>query len=418
MVKTAESRDIYRSHFESSGIATLIAGKDGTISYVNQRFLDLSGYQRSEMEGIKKWSELIVNGNLTKMKQYHEFIDHNATVPAHSYEFKLAASKGSIRDVQIFRNPLIGTNDTAIFFVDITDLVRSRKQVSISEEKYRSLIESTDDSVYMVDRDCTYIFVNRQVLARLCVTETKIIGKRYGDFHDADDALEFAGYVEKVYETAASQPYEHRSGKDGQRCMLRTLSPIVEGGTGQVKFVAVVSKDITDLKKTEEKLKYLSLHDPLTSLYNRAYFEEEMHRLDNSRFELVGLIMCDIDFFKKFNDTYGHSCGDEVLKGVAKLIQNQTRSVDVAARYGGEEFCMLLPDTDEIAAVHIAERIRLGVEGMGFDYDGQKLSVTLSIGVARYDPNRDLTGKSVIDRADKAMYLAKQGGRNRVMASR
>jgi diguanylate cyclase (GGDEF)-like protein len=92
--------------------------------------------------------------------------------------------------------------------------------------------------------------------------------------------------------------------------------------------------------------------------------------------------------------------------------------LDVAARYGGEEFCMLLPDTDAASAEIIAERIRKGIEGMAIEYEGQKMSITLSLGVAQYDPNRDLAGKSVIDRADKAMYLSKQSGRNRVMVAR
>ncbi len=407
MVKTAKSHDLYRSHFESSGIATLIAGKDGTISYANQRFLDLSGYQRSEMEGIKKWSELIVNGNLTKMKQYHEFIDHNATVPAQSYEFKLAASKGSIRDVQIFRNPLIGTNDTAIFFIDITDLVRARKQVSSSEEKYRSLIESTDDSVYMVDRDCTYIFVNKQVLGRLSVTETNLIGKRYGDFHDADDTLEFAGYVEKVFETAASQRYEHKSGKETQSCMLRTLSPIVEGGTRQVKFVAVVSKDITDLKKTEEKLKYLSLHDPLTGLYNRAYFEEEMHRLDNNRFELVGLIMCDIDGLKLINDTLGHDKGDELLAVASQVIRRSFRENDVVARVGGDEFSILLPNSPRSKVEEICARIKGGV--VDYNRKNPHLPLGISTGFAiRTGPDQSMA--ELYREADNSMYKEKLFG--------
>jgi len=161
--------------------------------------------------------------------------------------------------------------------------------------------------------------------------------------------------------------------------------------------------------------------DMMTKLRMKHYFYTVLlEKMEESAFseKPLSVIMCDIDFFKKFNDTYGHSCGDEVLKSVAKLIQNQTRTVDVAARYGGEEFCMLLPDTDEVAANLIAERIRQGVEAMNIDYDGQTMSVTLSLGVARYDPDRDLTGKSVLDRADKAMYLSKQNGRNQVTVSR
>lgn len=161
--------------------------------------------------------------------------------------------------------------------------------------------------------------------------------------------------------------------------------------------------------------------DMMTKLRMKHYFYTVLlDKMEESAFteKPLSVIMCDIDHFKNFNDTYGHSCGDEVLKSVAKLIQNQTRSVDVAARYGGEEFCMLLPDTDAATAEIIAERIRKGIEAMAIEYDGQKMSITLSLGVAQYDPDRDLTGKSVIDRADKAMYLAKQSGRNKVMVAR
>lgn len=161
--------------------------------------------------------------------------------------------------------------------------------------------------------------------------------------------------------------------------------------------------------------------DMMTKLRMKHYFYTVLlDKMGESAFTAKPLtvIMCDIDHFKNFNDSYGHSCGDEVLKGVARLIQNQTRSVDVAARYGGEEFCMLLPDTDAAAAEIIAERIRKGIEGMAIEYEGQKMSITLSLGVAQYDPNRDLAGTSVIDRADKALYLSKQSGRNKVMVAR
>jgi len=161
--------------------------------------------------------------------------------------------------------------------------------------------------------------------------------------------------------------------------------------------------------------------DMMTKLRMKHYFYTVLlDKMEESAFteKPLSVIMCDIDHFKNFNDTYGHSCGDEVLKSVARLIQNQTRSVDVAARYGGEEFCMLLPDTDTAAAEIIAERIRKGIENMAIEYEGQKMSITLSLGVAQYDSNRDLTGTSVIDRADKAMYLSKQSGRNKVMVAR
>jgi two-component system cell cycle response regulator len=127
--------------------------------------------------------------------------------------------------------------------------------------------------------------------------------------------------------------------------------------------------------------------------------------------------MIDIDFFKKFNDAHGHSCGDAVLKQVARVIQASVRGNDLAARYGGEEFCLLLPEADAERAVQAAERVRASIAATPTEYEGKSLAVTVSLGVAQYDPARDPSGKSLIDRADMALYASKQGGRNRVTAA-
>lgn len=157
--------------------------------------------------------------------------------------------------------------------------------------------------------------------------------------------------------------------------------------------------------------------DMMTKLRMKHYFYtvliEKMEQSSVSARPL-SVIMTDIDHFKQFNDTYGHLCGDAVLKHVAKLIQEFTRAGDIAARYGGEEFCLLLPGTDLAHAAIIAERIRAGVGKSVTEYDGLNLSVNISLGVAQFDPSRDLSAKSIIDRADKALYRSKQEGRNRV----
>lgn len=156
--------------------------------------------------------------------------------------------------------------------------------------------------------------------------------------------------------------------------------------------------------------------DIMTKLRMKHYFYtmlidkmEESHNHGKP----LSVIMIDIDFFKRFNDTWGHSCGDEVLKQVAKLIMTNIRPMDLAARYGGEEFCIMLPNTDKVVAASIAERIRIQVANYIIDFDGHKMQINVSLGVAQYDPYRDLSGRSVIDRADKALYRSKQEGRNR-----
>jgi diguanylate cyclase (GGDEF)-like protein len=157
--------------------------------------------------------------------------------------------------------------------------------------------------------------------------------------------------------------------------------------------------------------------DMMTKLKMKHYFYSVLGEwFDTCIVEksFLSVIMMDIDFFKKFNDSYGHSCGDVVLKQVAKTIFDNIRPEDVAARYGGEEFVVLVHGADGPLAVNIAERVREAVESMGTEYEGLKLKVTISSGVACLNPDIDFAPKSVVDRADKALYWSKQNGRNRV----
>ncbi len=160
--------------------------------------------------------------------------------------------------------------------------------------------------------------------------------------------------------------------------------------------------------------------DMMTKLKMKHYFYttllERMEAVSETNTPL-SIIMMDIDYFKKFNDTYGHSCGDAVLKRVAKTIGECVRSMDIAARYGGEEFVVLMADTDLPEATYAAERIRQAVADVATEYEGLQLHVTISCGVARYNPDRDISAKSLIDRADRALYRSKQEGRNRVSVS-
>ncbi|NOZ25141.1 MAG: sensor domain-containing diguanylate cyclase [Nitrospirae bacterium] len=156
--------------------------------------------------------------------------------------------------------------------------------------------------------------------------------------------------------------------------------------------------------------------DGLTGLNNHRAFqeklEEEIERA--KRFETrVVLLMIDIDHFKAFNDAYGHVCGDEALKRIACTLNDNIRTVDFAARYGGEEFAIILPEIPLEGATVVAERIRQAVERQRFRLNGKEARITLSIGVASF-PDHALNRKDLIDRADKALYIAKRSGRNRV----
>ena len=194
----------------------------------------------------------------------------------------------------------------------------------------------------------------------------------------------------------------------------------------------IQSFDIPDANKTDvikkinfmyKQTKHISLTDALTGLYNRRYFETSFER-EFSRARRyandLSFAIIDIDFFKKINDTYGHSCGDYVLKEVAYLISNNFRITDMFFRYGGEEFIFLLPHTNLSEAEIVAQRLKNAVENKKINIeeynikDIKEISVTISIGVSQYNKT-DKDPQMLYKKADSALYEAKETGRNKVV---
>ncbi|MGH8502204.1 MAG: sensor domain-containing diguanylate cyclase [Gammaproteobacteria bacterium] len=172
--------------------------------------------------------------------------------------------------------------------------------------------------------------------------------------------------------------------------------------------------------KLREALRSRSVRDPLTQLFNRRYLDEtlvrELSRCKRSGQEL-GVIMVDIDHFKKYNDTHGHDAGDFVLVSIAELVRSKLRVEDVACRFGGEELALVMPGVSKDAAAGRAESMREATERHEFVYKGKSLAgVTISLGVANYPADGD-TPAALMKAADSALYLAKDSGRNRVVAA-
>ena len=175
--------------------------------------------------------------------------------------------------------------------------------------------------------------------------------------------------------------------------------------------------------KLRESLRQASIHDVLTGLYNRRFFDESSQRellravrkQSKGGYAGLALMMIDIDHFKRFNDQHGHEVGDQVLREVAQVLQSQTRGSDVAARYGGEEFTIMLADISDQLALERAQRVRQEVEKLVLRAAGKEIgSITISIGMAQF-PAHGTTLDALLLAADKALYEAKSAGRNRVL---
>jgi len=215
----------------------------------------------------------------------------------------------------------------------------------------------------------------------------------------------------------------HQLGNAGEKgfFLLARNSP-PPFSTEDQKFVETLAASMMAIIKNfqlYEKQVQLATTDGMTGLYNHRFFQEALAR-EVSRSRRYGapvtLVYMDIDHFKKFNDKYGHQVGDEVLKLVARNIRRNLRDSDVPCRYGGEELVAILPDTDLKGGGVAAEKIRTAIEALSFPVDGRKVRITLSAGVASYPLNAD-DKESLIEAADGALYLAKEGGRNQVRLS-
>ena len=170
------------------------------------------------------------------------------------------------------------------------------------------------------------------------------------------------------------------------------------------KLVLHVGQDITTLKETEEKLRFLSIHDQLSGLYNRLYFEEELSRLERGRVFPISVIMADLDNLKLINDTFGHAEGDEAIRAAAQILRSSFRSEDVVARIGGDEFAALLPGATEAAVTHIIERINEKI--LANPLFNRRDQTGISLGATTIQKGGSLA--DAIKEADAQMYLIKQ----------
>ena len=202
----------------------------------------------------------------------------------------------------------------------------------------------------------------------------------------------------------------------GKHFELR-ISPLV-GGLNHITGYLLIFTDITQRKAAEKNLQLQAVTDPLTGLFNRRHFfniaEREL-QLSRRYSKPIAFLMLDLDRYKFFNDTYGHTVGDILMKSVVSVCLKNLRNTDVFCRYGGDEFYIMLPETNQEQACLLAERLREAVGTTQIDLGGTKIRMTLSIGISALDgTGQNISLMDLLDRADTAMYKAKESGRDRI----
>lgn len=301
-------------------------------------------------------------------------------------------------------------------------------EAEISNLEFSQIFNTVTDAIWVIDRKFKILRINRALSNLIGKKETDVIGKKCSDVLQGPICNYAKCPMKKVIKTRKSLELDVNvktaSGKDTP--FLLTVTPFF-GFEGKPIGILSIFKDITerkqmeeDLQKANRELTRLTVIDGLTQIANRRHFDNtlslEWKRMSREKSDL-SLILCDVDYFKRYNDTYGHQMGDECLKDIAfSLKETAKRPSDLAARYGGEEFAVILPNTDPEGAAFVAEKIRQRVEKLKIKHKTSNIHsyVTLSLGVASVNlPLKSASAAELLSLADTALYEAKRDGRNR-----
>ena len=311
-------------------------------------------------------------------------------------------------------------------FIALFDVVTERKKAEAALEdrarQLRFVLEGSELGFWDWDIATGKVERNPQWGHMLGYTfeELQHTAQQWADFvHPHDRERAWASIFDVVEGRSAAHKLEYRMlHKDGSiRWILDQAKVMQRDGHGKATRMCGTHTDITERKLLEEELRRQAHVDYLTGIYNRRHFmeraEQELSRAHRYA-KPLSMLMLDIDHFKQINDRHGHKVGDTVLKAVADLSQATFRDVDIVGRLGGEEFAALLPETDQPAALEAAERLRATIANARIPLPGAPpVSFSVSIGVSSMDSPEDNID-ALLQRADKALYKAKDSGRNRV----
>ncbi len=297
---------------------------------------------------------------------------------------------------------------TRILIVDDDEAIREAMQEYLEmEEFYTRTLPSAEEAIDFLKNN----------LIDILVTDIRMLGM---------DGLELTDRVKKEYDTdvivmtgySSEHSYEEAISKGASDFIFKPVR--FEELTLRIKRVLKERQLAKDRDQMVEKLKKLAITDGLTKLYNSRFFykqlELEVDRLNRYNHSL-SLLIIDIDHFKEYNDTFGHLEGDKVLIKLGEVIRSCLRRMDTAHRYGGEEFTVILPETACEEATVVADRIKTSIEAETFTpILGENVTITVSIGVTEYQPDERMS--SFVQRADQALYLSKNKGRNQISTLR
>ncbi|MFC1704012.1 PAS domain S-box protein [Candidatus Omnitrophota bacterium] len=419
-----DSETRFRRLFETAQDGILILDADtGQIREANKFLIDMLGYSREEFLGKKLWE---VGAFIDTDKCKTAFKELQAKEYIRYEDLPLQTGDGRIIDVEFISN-VYKVDHTKVIQCNIRNITeRKHLQDALqdSETRFRRLFETAQDGILILDADTGQIReANKFLIDMLGYSREEFLGKKLwevGAFIDTDKCkTAFQELQAKEYIRYEDLPLQTG---DGRIIDVEFISNVYK--VDHTKVIQCNIRNITLRKEAEEKLKNLASHDQLTGCVNfrliMELLESEIARSKRHK-KRFGIIMTDIDQFKRINDEYGHMAGNDVLVAFANIVKNSVRSIDVVGRYGGDEFIIILPESDSQHALVVLERIRNDCNQTKITSphaeDAGELVLKLSAGIAVFPDNaEDL--KELIWVVDSALRQAKREGKNRAVLER
>jgi len=278
------------------------------------------------------------------------------------------------------------------------------KEIRKSQEKLRDLTEMLPEMVFEVDKHCKFTFINKKGLQMLGYSREELINKKnFCQFLSHSEQKKVNPGIKEFFQEEKNYPHEYYLiRKDKVIIPVEIHGSVIKDNAGKEIGFCGILFNITERKQYEEKIKYLSFHDKLTDLYNRAYFEEELKRLNHKRNIPISIIIGDINNLKMINDTFGHQHGDRLLCKIASVLQSCFRKSDVISRWGGDEFSIILPNTPREKGIAIIDRIKQECQ--------KKSTLTLPLSISMGIATKTIVSENInaiVREAESKMYRYK-----------
>jgi diguanylate cyclase (GGDEF)-like protein/PAS domain S-box-containing protein len=409
-----EAEQRFQATFEQAAIGLALVTPDGSWLLVNQKLCDIVGYTAEQL--LERSLQDITHPDDVALDLEQRERVLAGELATYSMEKRYLRSDTSVVWINLTVSLVREASGAPRYFIaaveDISERTRAERALRASEERYRTLVETSPDGILVTDLDGMILIANRRA-ARL-----------HG--YDGPEAMVGLRVFALVIPTDrgravedARRTYQEGEVRDSGYTMLRNdgstfpgeiSASLLRETAGQPAGTIGIIRDVTVRKRAEDALRHQAMHDSLTDLPNRILFgdrlEQAIHAARRTAAPLA-LLLLDLDNFKDVNDTFGHHDGDVLLQKVAMRLRAMVRDSDTVARLGGDEFAFLLPATDEAGALRVAQKVSVLLRASE-QIEEQSLCPGGSIGIAMY-PDHGEDSASLLRHADVAMYTAKRG---------